>query len=149
MMTTTISREITDKEAAEAAASIQAAVERFPDLTDFGLGIFDPYRLTPAQRQEQFRKSRADMFARRSLEDFARAKRWLSAQQKTKNVNSSAGSSYWLKHIAEEDIGYTTNGIFIAAAVAAGFTIERCCRPDDESPNAFFNISSKISRGIW
>jgi len=147
-MMTNMNREITDEEAAEAEGSIQAAVDRFPDLTDFGFGIFDPYRLTPAQRQEQFRQSRADLFARGSLEDFVRAKRWLSAQPKTKNINSSAGSSYWLKHVAEEDIGYTTNGIFIAAAVAAGFTVERCWRCDDESPNAFFNISSKISLGI-
>jgi hypothetical protein len=144
----TANREITDEDATEAAASVQAAIDLFPDLTDFGFGVFDAYRLTPTQRQEQFRKSRADMFARRSLEDFVRAKRWLSAQTKTKNINSGAGSSYYLKHVAEEDIGYTTNGIFIAAAAAAGFTVERCRRRDDESPNAFFNISSKIIRDI-
>ena len=139
---------ITAEEAAEATAAIKRAVDLFPDLTDFGFGIFDAYRLTPAARQERFRKSRADMFAPRSLEDFTRAKHWLMAQPKTKNPNSGAGSSYWLKHVAEEDIGYTTNGIFIAAAVAAGFIVERCRRSDDESPNAFFNISSKISRRV-
>ena len=41
-----MNRAITDEQAAEAAAEIGAAVETFPDLTDFGFGIYALRRLT-------------------------------------------------------------------------------------------------------
>jgi hypothetical protein len=48
-------------------------------------------------------------------------------------------SSYGLKHLAEPEIGYVTNGAFIAAAVHCGFSFETY--PD--SPNVCFGISEK------
>jgi hypothetical protein len=53
---------------------------------------------------------------------------------------SQKGTSYGLKHIAVEEIGYITNGVFIAAAIAEGFRVVRI----DDSPNALLNISSKV-----
>jgi hypothetical protein len=40
--------------------------------------------------------------------------------------------------VAEHEIGYVSNGMFIAAAVAAGFTVEQCSNGRFRSPNAFF-----------
>jgi hypothetical protein len=119
---------------------IEGAIAQFPDLTDFGFGVFNPGHLSPEERQRQFAADRADMFTERSFEQFARARAWLEAQPRTMHVNRAAGSSYGLKHVAEDEIGYVTNGIFIAAAVAAGFTVER----DQGSPNAVFNISKRV-----
>jgi hypothetical protein len=52
------------------------------------------------------------------------------------------GTSYGLKHIAEHDMGYCTNGVFIAAAIAEGFRVRR----EGRSPNAVFNISTAAWR---
>ena len=61
---------------------------------------------------------------------------WLRGQTKRKTLNKS-GTSYGLKHVAERDVGYITNGVFIAAAVAEGFRVVRI----RETPNAWLNIS--------
>jgi hypothetical protein len=61
---------------------------------------------------------------------------------KMKTLNQR-GTSYRLKHVAEEDIGYITNGVLIAAAIAEGFRVER----QEESPNALLNIASAAWRG--
>jgi hypothetical protein len=68
----------------------------------------------------------------RSLAQFMAARGWLRRFSKIKAVNR-CGTSYGLKHVAEDDIGYVTNGCFIAAAIAEGFTV-RCV--EFGSPNA-------------
>ena len=67
------------------------------------------------------------------------ARGWLRRFKKIKTLNRG-GTSYGLKHIAEDDIGYTTNGCFIAAAIAEGFAVRRT---DYDSPNAWFSISTE------
>jgi hypothetical protein len=54
-------------------------------------------------------------------------------------VPPRCGTSYGLKHVAEEEICYMPNGIFIAAAIAEGFRVKRVSYA---SPNAQFNISA-------
>jgi hypothetical protein len=115
-------------------------VTRHPELTDFGFGVFGERRLPPAEREAAFKANRAKMFAERSLLQFIRARAWLRGQGRRKTINR-IGTSYGLKHVAAHDIGYVTNGIFIAAAVAAGFQVERA-GPWRQSPNAFINIST-------
>ena len=44
-----------------------------------------------------------------------------------------------MKHLAEDEIGYVTNGAFIAAAIHCGFPYQLI--PD--SPNVRFGISEK------
>jgi hypothetical protein len=61
---------------------------------------------------------------------------WLGRQKMIKTINRT-GTSYGLKHVAERDIGYLTNGIFIAAAHACGYRVVRV----GDSPNAWLNIS--------
>jgi hypothetical protein len=73
----------------------------------------------------------------RSLAAFLGSRCWLRQFNKTKTL-TTRGSSYGLKHIAEEDIGYVTNGVFFAAAVAEGFRIKRLSLI---SPNVMLNIS--------
>jgi hypothetical protein len=122
-------------------AAIEAAIAKFPQLTDFGFGVYDEQLLSPKERERQFAADRADMFTQQSLDGFARAREWLEAQPRTKRVSLAAGSSYGLKHLAERQIGgYITNGIFIAAAVAAGFTVERL----GDTPDAVLNISRRL-----
>ena len=123
----------------DTAAALQAVLDAHPDLTAFGFGAWDERRLTPQERAARIAQGRADLFA--DPEPFTRARSWLAGQRQTKRVNRAAGSSYGLKHTAEPDIGYTTNGSFIAAAIAEGFTVQRI----PGSPNAWFNISTRTS----
>ena len=69
---------------------------------------------------------------------FIAARFWLRHFAKIKAPNK-LGTSYALKHVAGRDIGYTTNGAFIAAALAEGFIVQRA----GDSPNALFNISTQ------
>jgi hypothetical protein len=90
------------------------------------------------------------LFEERSLLQFIRARAWLEGQAKRQTINR-IGTSYGLKHIAEHDIGYVTNGVFIAAAIAAGFQIERTERSWRVTPNAWLNISTRAFRRprVW
>jgi hypothetical protein len=126
----------------DAIAEILLAVTRHPELNDFGFGVYGEHwrRLSPEEREAEFQANRAKMFEERSLVQFLRAREWLQGQGKRKTLNRF-GTSYGLKHVAAHDIGYCTNGIFIAAAIAAGFQVERA-GPWRQSPNAFINIST-------
>jgi hypothetical protein len=130
----------------EAIAEILMAVTRHPELNDFGFGVFGERRrrLSPEEREAEFKANRAKMFEERSLRQFLHARDWLQGQRKLKALNRR-GTSYGLKHVAAHDIRYCTNGIFIAAAVSAGFEIERA-GSWQQSPNAFMDISTRAWR---
>lgn len=59
-----------------------------------------------------------------SVEEFAAAKLWCVANLRPSKTLNRNHTSYGMKHIAEEEIGYITNGVFIAAMLAAGFRME-------------------------
>jgi hypothetical protein len=103
----------------------------YPELSDFGFGVFDPRRKTPEQRSAELAKDRLDLLHDRSLDGFASEK---LALQVSENQSDEPGG---LQHVAGDEIGYTTNGVFIAAAIAEGFRVQR------EGPNALFNMSTK------
>jgi hypothetical protein len=132
---------------AVARSDLARVAEEYPDLTSFGFGIFRHYypRKSPAEREVLFAQERADLLSNVGVEYFIRARKWLSVQLRTKNVNRKASQSYGLKHEAEQVEGYVTNGAFIAAAIAEGFIVQRC---PDGNPNAWLNISSKCEH-IW
>jgi len=110
-----------------------------PNLSDFGFGVFDARLKSPSQRAAELAENRNKLLETRSLEQFGKARDWLAGKPRTIRVNPSAGSSYGLKHLAEHDIGYVTNGVFIAAALAEGFKLE----VPRGSPNAWFNIGKR------
>lgn len=119
--------------------------DRYPELSDFGFGVYDPRSKSPKQQQSELEKNRAYLFQPSSLVAFDVCRVWLRQWPRTKHVNPSAGTSYGLKHQAEKDIGYITNGVFIASAIAEGLTVKRI--PD--SPNAWVNLSARVSTPPW
>jgi len=123
-----------------AAADMAAVLDREPQLGDSGFRMYDRSK-TPEQRAAELRLDRDQMRGPGSLAAFMAARRWLSPFAKTKALYQR-GTSYGLKHVAENEIGYTTNGVFIAAAIAEGFTVKRA----DNGPNALLNISAKAWR---
>jgi hypothetical protein len=133
--------ELTRAELATAAIDIDRALELEPQLCDLGLGVPDSPLLTPAERIDWFRHERERIREPQSLAQSMAARSWLRRFSKTKALNRR-GTSCGLKHYAEDDIGYVTNGVFIAAAIAEGFTARRT------GPNAWFNISTEAWRSV-
>jgi hypothetical protein len=121
-----------------AAADMAAVLDRELELGDFGFAVFDPRSKTPEERAVELGRQREAICEPDALAQFTAARFWLGHFAKIKAPNPR-GTSYGLKHIAERDIGYTTNGVFIAAALAEGFSVRRV----GDSPNALFNISTK------
>lgn len=107
---------------------IQAVIDKLPTLGAFGLGLYLAGRDMDRDREELLR----------STERCTRVCEWLADLKPTKYVSGIYGS-YGLKHIAEEEIGYITNGVFIASAVHCGFPFQ----PYRNSPNVAFGISAK------
>lgn len=69
------------------------------------------------------------------------AESWLADKARRKTINPRY-TSYGLKHLAEKEVGYITNGAFIAAAIHCGFAY----RIHPDSPNPSFGISEKSLR---
>jgi hypothetical protein len=133
--------DLTSAELASAAIDMDRVLEREPELSDNGFKQLRGRR-SLAEHEAQFLKWREDMRAPRSLAQFMAARGWLRQFRKVKALNRR-GTSYGLKHCAEDDIGYATNGVFIAAAIAEGFVV-RCV--EFGSPNAWFAISTEAWR---
>ena len=121
---------------------IQAVINLVPELTDFGIGIYENGRgLDNVQKKAEFDKNQSMLLD--STESFEKAVAWLKQVEKIKSFNTHR-SSYGLKHLAEKEIGYITNGVFIAAAIHSGFKYK--INPD--SPNVRFNMSEKSLKNL-
>ena len=111
-----------------------------PTLTYFGYGIFRERKQSPEERKAEFAERRADMLDDHAVDEFMRAAAYLSRFGKRKTINQKSGS-YGLKHAAERLAGgYVANGMMIAAGLALGFSAKPT---HSDSPNAFFNITTK------
>lgn len=111
---------------------------KLPNLTDFGIGLYQGDRkLTPEQREAKHVEMRAVL--RGSSDRVARVVDWLKKNIQPIKTISKRRTSYGLKHFAEKDTGYITNGVFIAAAIIAGYPYE--IQP--ESPNVCFGMSER------
>jgi hypothetical protein len=107
---------------------------------DHGRPYLHDGRSAEALEAERLRQ-RAEMLEPNSLQAFAAARVWLRQWSKTKGF-CRHGSSYNVKHIAEPQVGYSTNGVFVAAALAEGFQI-KAGKAWPTGLNVRFNISAR------
>jgi hypothetical protein len=107
---------------------VQQAIDAFPQLTYAGTAI--------SKTQEEDERLRKELLG--AVGRIQATVDWLQRIKPTKNVNDT-GTSYGYKHIAERDIGYITNGVFICAAYLAGFKVQTY----HDAPNTTFNMSKK------
>ncbi|MCR9909731.1 hypothetical protein NB545_20050 [Vibrio campbellii] len=122
--------------------SIQSAISVMPNLTNFGVGIYNnALGLISDEVKVKFQEEKLALLD--SSESFIKTVEWLKQIEKTEKFNAKR-SSYGLKHVAEKDIGYITNGVFIAAAIHSGFKY----RIISDGPNVAFNMSEKSLRKI-
>lgn len=75
-----------------------------------------------------------------SGERFATACGWIRKHLPPQPASRRYFSSYALKHIAEEEIGYITNGLFIAAMLHCGHGF---IRQGPDNPNGYFPLSAR------
>src|ERR1700674_741688 len=105
--------------------TLHDVLDTYPDLTPCGFACRGQInrKETQADFENRLSGGRAEWRAYWTflVDDFDRAARFCASIEPTKNINTDAGSSYGLKHVAEPRIGYTCNGAFIAAAISCGF----------------------------
>jgi hypothetical protein len=120
---------------------IAAVLARYPSLNPEGLGFPRGLRPTdPAGREEWLARQRATLLGDWHADACTRAESWLMERTK---IRTPRLSSYWLKHRAEEEVGYITNGDLIVAAIHLGFPI----KGSPDSINPLVGVSSKFMRG--
>ena len=114
--------------------TLRAILSKERDLSEDGVGATGWGR-TYADACDQFCEARIRMLGPHSLDQFRKARQWLRQFPKLKRV-SRCGTSYGL------EIGYLTNGVFIAAAIAEGFPVEQV----EGAPNAAIGVSGAAWR---
>jgi hypothetical protein len=117
-------------------------MDREPVLNDHGLGIWDGHlKRPPDERARILQDDRCQL--RENVKDVRRTLEWLLANLPPAKTLRRPVGSYRLKHVAEGDIGYITNGVFIAAGLIAGYPH----RFYDE-PNLSFGVSVRALKAI-
>jgi len=134
-----------------AKSLIEKVMKNYPELAANGFGTYDDQQrhwVRPEGNPVKFASDRARMTSPQCVEAFRKSCDWLQKIEKIKNPNTKVGSSYTLKHKVEAyfkaEGTYVPNGMFIAAAVANGFSIKRPLN----SPNVFINASAKSIRNL-
>jgi hypothetical protein len=112
---------LTTKRPIEIYLAITLAKE--PTLNDAGMGLSSTDRAkSREERVAAFQQGRRQIWER--IDAIEMAVVWLKEKVKpTKRMNPRR-SSYGTKHVAEPDIGYISNGAWIAALLIAGFDIK-------------------------
>src|SRR5690349_135793 len=97
---------------------IQKVIDKLPQLTDAGVAVNIGNKMSQDEYEKKFHEDRESLL--NSTEVFEKTCKWLEHIQKIKTINQNHSSSD-LKHIAERETGYISNGVFIAAAIHCGF----------------------------
>jgi hypothetical protein len=117
---------------------VRGILKLYPDLTYGGFAVGGGPKRSPQERASERRRARREMLTPQALEQFCRACDWLDDQPRTGRINSRAGNSYCLKEEVEQDGAYVSSGMFITAAIACGYQVERA---GFNSRHAWLNIS--------
>ncbi len=113
-----------------AGSDLLRILDRYPTLSSYGLGKGD-------LSVEELRMRRRDLLGNEG--SFRAVCMWLRRLPAAEDIERSR-TSYALKHIVEREIGYISNGVFIAAVLHADFRILKV----DDSPNVYLNIDKQV-----
>lgn len=146
--------------AASARMALMNISQKYPTLTVAGFGTgMGGVNQTAMERTKKLADGRAGLTNEYAVEPFLASLVFLSHVERTKTIRSGAGS-YGLKHLAEkldcsyptgEHLGpvYVPNGVFIAAAIHAGFDAKPHVNMFGEfTLNASFNMSKMSLRNL-
>ncbi len=113
----------------EIVSRIINVIESNKSLTDFGIR---------QKNDEKYSKDRELLLKNKKA--VFKTYLWIKEYMDPIKSYNTRHSSYGLKHIAEKQIGYITNGTFITAAIMAG---HKAMPTSYKSPNVWFNMSEK------
>ena len=116
---------------------LSAVLAEHPTLTVYGFE--NPEETDPAEMQERIAE------LRRSEAAFDVACVWIREHLPPTPRSRGYYSSYYLKHVAEVEIGYLTNGLFIAAMIHSG---HRFRQPGRGNPNAYFPLHKRKVKAL-
>lgn len=122
----------------DVARELSRIMDEHPMLTNFGFGVFEETKDTAADRRYKLEKGRDELAG--DIDRVEATVNWLEQHMKAIRSINTKHSSYGLKHIAERDIGYITNGVFIGACLILEFPMRA------DPPNAYFGISERSIR---
>lgn len=124
-------------------ARLALTMARVAELNDFGIGIYGGHKdKTSDEKRALVTREREAL--RQSTLAVAATVEWLRENVEATRTPNTRRSSYGLKHIAEKDIGYITNGVFIAAGIIAGYPYKLV----PGSPNVHFGMSEKSLKAV-
>jgi len=125
---------------------ISAVVRRRPEITAFGLGVFDQERKPRSQVTREIQEGQEEMFEPEKLMNFLMCCEWIDQLERTKRP-TDRHDSYGHKHRVERWQGafravesHVSNGMMIAAAIHKGLEV-RPTHPG--SPNCHMNLSAR------
>lgn len=137
----------------EAASPVEQrltlTMERHPDLSSAGWGVHASreQEMTPDERAEHglaiFLEARGEL--RENWRAVEVTCHWIQKNMAPIKTFNRDSTSYGLKHRAEKDIGYITNGVFITAALLMGYKY----KVDERSLNVQFNMSKKNINAVY
>jgi hypothetical protein len=108
---------------------------KIPELNACGVGLYPHHaRLPVPERDKLLADERTEL--RRCGDRVAATVEWLQKHIRPIRTINLNHTSYGLKHIAEREIGYIPNGVFVAAAIVAGYRYRRI-----DEPNVAFGMS--------
>ncbi|HEY9373078.1 hypothetical protein [Streptomyces sp.] len=114
--------------------ALAKVMEQHEKLNDFGIGVFNPLRMTAEQRRAELAADREKLL--RSEDLVTKTGLWL--RDNITPIKTPTAGSYTVKHVMEQATGaYATNGVFIAAALIVGYTFRY------DPPNVRFGMSER------
>lgn len=119
----------------EIETQLERVMSEIPRLTDFGIGLYEERHIPIEERPALLAAEREAL--RKNAPAVAATVEWL--RKNVAPVRKRTHSSYGVKHVAEKDIGYITNGVLIAAAIIAGYPYKIV----PGSPNVSLGMSTK------
>lgn len=120
------------------AIRLAITMTRITDLNDFGIGLIDSDLAKPREVRAGILNAEREAL-RLSVERVGHVVDWLKEFVAPIEAMNPRRTSYGIKHVAEQDIGYLTNGVFIAAGIIAGYPYEI----QSNSPNVRFGMSER------
>lgn len=127
---------VADIEREEMLPRLIEVMDEYPRLNEYGMGVYGWRSKTPDERLEFMRENRARLLE--SVDDVVRCADWICRHMAPLRHPNLKHNSYGLKHIAEREIGYITNGVFIAAALVLNYVMR-----DDGGANPYFGMSEE------
>ncbi|UUY52347.1 hypothetical protein NRK68_34300 (plasmid) [Streptomyces yangpuensis] len=114
--------------------TLAEVMQEHEQLGNFGIGVYNPPRLTAQQRRAELLVERENLRREEGL--VLETALWL--RDNIMPIKTPSAGSYSVKHLMERATGtYVTNGVLIASALVVGYPFRY------DQPNVWFGMSRR------